>query len=66
MAGRRYVLLDEPFQGLAPALALSYANALMRLRGGRPELGLLITESTPKLLDKIVDTSLTIERGEVS
>jgi len=27
---------------------------------------LLITESTPKLLDKIVDTSLTIERGEVS
>jgi ABC-type branched-subunit amino acid transport system ATPase component len=66
MAGRRYVLLDEPFQGLAPALALSYANALMRLRGSRPELGLLITESTPKLLDKIVDTSLTIERGEVS
>jgi hypothetical protein len=27
---------------------------------------LLITESTPKLLDKIVDSLLTIERGEVS
>jgi branched-chain amino acid transport system ATP-binding protein len=59
------VLLDEPFQGLAPALALAYANTLMRLRQSRPELGLLITESTPRLLDKIVDFSLLIERGEI-
>jgi hypothetical protein len=66
VAGTRYVLLDEPFQGLAPALAMSYADALVRLRRSRPDLGLLITESTPKLLDKIVDSSLTIERGEVS
>jgi ABC-type branched-subunit amino acid transport system ATPase component len=65
VAGTRYVLLDEPFQGLAPALAISYADALVRLRRSRPELGLLITESTPKLLDKIVDSALTIERGEV-
>jgi hypothetical protein len=27
---------------------------------------LLITESTPKLLEKIVDSSLLIERGEVT
>jgi len=66
VAGTRYVLLDEPFQGLAPALAISYADALGRLRRSRPQLGLLITESTPKLLDKIVDSALTIERGEVS
>jgi branched-chain amino acid transport system ATP-binding protein len=66
MAGTRYVLLDEPFQGLAPALALSYADTLVRLRKSRPELGLLITESTPRLLDKIVDNSLLIERGEIS
>jgi branched-chain amino acid transport system ATP-binding protein len=65
MAGTRYVLLDEPFQGLAPALALAYANTLVRLRQSRPELGLLITESTPRLLDKIVDFSLMIERGEI-
>ena len=65
VAGTRYVLLDEPFQGLAPALALSYVNALVRLRRSRPDLGLLITESTPKLLDKIVDSLLIIERGEV-
>jgi branched-chain amino acid transport system ATP-binding protein len=65
MIGTRYVLLDEPFQGLAPALALTYANTLARLRQSRPELGLLITESTPRLLDKIVDSSLVIERGEI-
>jgi branched-chain amino acid transport system ATP-binding protein len=66
MTGTHYVLLDEPFQGLAPALAKAYAAALARLRSSRPELGLLITESTPKLLDQIVDHALTIERGEVS
>jgi branched-chain amino acid transport system ATP-binding protein len=66
MVGTRYVLLDEPFQGLAPALALTYAETLARLRKSRPELGLLVTESTPKLLDKIVDHSLVIERGEIS
>jgi ABC-type branched-subunit amino acid transport system ATPase component len=66
MVGTRYVLLDEPFQGLAPALALSYAETLARLRQTRRDLGMLITESTPKLLDKIVDTALVIERGEVT
>jgi ABC-type branched-subunit amino acid transport system ATPase component len=65
MAGTRYLLLDEPFQGLAPALALTYAGTLARLREQRPKLGLLITESTPKLLDQITETVLQIERGEV-
>lgn len=62
----RYILLDEPFQGLAPVMALSYVDALARLRRSRPDLGMLITESTPRLLDKIVDVSLSIERGEVA
>jgi len=66
MVGTRFVLLDEPFQGLAPALALSYADTLAQLRQKRSGLGFLITESTPKLLEKIVDTSLAIERGEVT
>jgi branched-chain amino acid transport system ATP-binding protein len=66
MVGTRYVLLDEPFQGLAPALAISYADTLARLRRTRPDLGMLITESSPQLLDKIADRSLAIERGEVT
>jgi ABC-type polar amino acid transport system ATPase subunit len=31
MAGTRLVLLDEPFQGLAPVLAVQYGEALGRL-----------------------------------
>jgi ABC-type branched-subunit amino acid transport system ATPase component len=65
MVGTRYLLLDEPFQGLTPALALTYASTLARLKEQRPGLGLLITESTPKLLERIADTTLQIERGEV-
>lgn len=63
---RKVLLLDEPFQGLAPALALDYARTLGELRKHRPGLALLITESSPALLDKIADTTLQIERGEVS
>ena len=62
---RKVLLLDEPFQGLAPALALDYARTLGELRKHRPELALLITESSPALLDRIADHTLQIERGEI-
>ncbi|MDQ8727334.1 ATP-binding cassette domain-containing protein [Bradyrhizobium sp. LHD-71] len=62
---RRVLLLDEPFQGLAPALALDYARTLGELRKRRPELAMLITESSPALLDRIADRTLQIERGEI-
>ncbi|WP_025038738.1 ABC transporter ATP-binding protein [Bradyrhizobium sp. DOA9] len=62
---RKVLLLDEPFQGLAPALALDYARTLGELRKHRPELAMLITESSPALLDRIADRTLQIERGEV-
>jgi ABC-type branched-subunit amino acid transport system ATPase component len=65
MVATRGILLDEPFQGLAPALALNYARTLARVREERAELALLITESSPQLLDSIVDESLYIERGHV-
>jgi ABC-type branched-subunit amino acid transport system ATPase component len=66
MAGTRFVLLDEPFQGLAPALARTYADALTRVRKKRPDLSLLITESSPHLIEDWVDTTLRIERGHVT
>jgi urea transport system ATP-binding protein len=65
MVARKVLLLDEPFQGLAPALALDYARTLGELRRHRPEMAMLITESTPKLLDAIADRTLQIERGEI-
>jgi branched-chain amino acid transport system ATP-binding protein len=65
MLGTRLVILDEPFQGLAPALAQRYAEALRRLRSQDKDITLLITESNPKLLETFADMTLTIERGEI-
>lgn len=62
----KVLLLDEPFQGLAPALALEYARTLGELRKHRPSLAILVTESTPTLLERIADHTLRIERGEIS
>ena len=66
MVGTRIVLLDEPFQGLAPALAHKYADTLRRIREQRKDLAVLITESSPKLIQSLADTALRIERGHVS
>ncbi len=63
MIGTRLVLLDEPFQGLAPALARQYGEALVRLRDVRPDLCVIITESNASLLMDIPNQTLTLERG---
>lgn len=66
MVGTRAVLLDEPFQGLAPALALRYAEALKRLHAALPDVAILITESNPELLRPLVERTYVIERGEIA
>lgn len=63
MIGTRLVLLDEPFQGLAPALARQYGEALLRQRDVRPDLCVVITESNASLLMDIPNQTLTLERG---
>lgn len=65
MIGRKLIMLDEPFQGLAPALARRYAEALRRLRDADREVTLIITESNPGLLKSFADRALVVERGEV-
>jgi branched-chain amino acid transport system ATP-binding protein len=66
MIGTRLILLDEPFQGLAPALATEYSNALKRLQERLPELCILVTESNGSLLKDVPDQILHIERGELT
>lgn len=65
MVAQYALVLDEPFQGLAPALALEYARTLSKLRDQRPDLALLITESSPNLLNELADRTVQIERGEI-
>ncbi|PTM41808.1 ATP-binding cassette domain-containing protein [Bosea sp. 124] len=66
MVGTRIILLDEPFQGLAPVLAQRYAAALRTLRDSHPDIALLITESNPSLLRSFAERAYAIERGEVT
>src|SRR6476661_7638371 len=66
MIGTRAVLLDEPFQGLAPVLAQRYAEALKRLHEALPDVAIPITESNPELLRPLVEASFVIERGEIA
>lgn len=65
MVGTRVVLLDEPFQGLAPALAQRYAETLVRVRQEKREVAFLVAESNPKLLRGFADRFYRIERGVV-
>jgi branched-chain amino acid transport system ATP-binding protein len=59
------VLLDEPFQGLAPVLAKQYTASLHRLHEARPELCVVITESNRSLLKDIPTMTLVLERGSL-
>jgi len=65
MAGTKLVLLDEPFQGLAPVLATQYGTSLQRLITARPALCVVITESNRSLLKDIPTETLVLERGEL-
>ena len=65
MVGTRLLLLDEPFQGLAPKLGLIYTQALSRLKMMQPDLCVIITESNIKLLGDIPEQVWVIERGSI-
>lgn len=66
MIGTRLLMLDEPFQGLAPKLAHEYTAALGRLKELQPDICIVITESNIKLLGDIPDQIWTIERGSIA
>lgn len=66
MLGTKLIMLDEPFQGLAPALARRYADALRDLRDTDRTVTLIITESNPALLRGFASHTFVIERGAVA
>lgn len=62
--GRELILLDEPFEGVAPVLAKRLSSVIADLRG--EGLTVLIAESDDSHSADLVDTTWRIERGEVS
>lgn len=66
MVAERLLLLDEPFQGLAPALARRYGEALGQLRATDGRLSILVTESNPALVASLAQRTYALERGELA
>lgn len=64
MASTKVLILDEPFEGVAPALAQRLADILSDLRK-QGALSILISESDAIHSRGLVDCSYTIERGRV-
>lgn len=62
MSGTRLLLLDEPFEGLSPALGEKLAGTIQELQ--RNNLSVLIAESDVKRLN-FAETVYTIERGAI-
>jgi branched-chain amino acid transport system ATP-binding protein len=59
--GTRCLLLDEPFEGIAPALSERLSDVLASLRG--KDLTLLISQSDMNHSRGLIDVEFTIERG---
>lgn len=62
MSGTKLLLLDEPFEGLAPALGVKLGETIQGIQ--KEGLSILIAESDDKRLD-FVEEIHTIERGEI-
>ena len=64
MAGTRMLLLDEPFEGLAPALARRLGEVLANLKSER--VTVLIADSNEVHIVDLLACAYRIERGSVS
>jgi branched-chain amino acid transport system ATP-binding protein len=63
MAGTRMLLLDEPFEGLAPALARRLGEVLANLR--TEGISVLLAESNEVHVVDLLSRTFRIERGSV-
>ncbi|MDB5819089.1 MAG: transporter ATP-binding protein, partial [Rhizobacter sp.] len=59
--GTRLLLLDEPFEGVAPALSERLSEVISRLKSAR--LGVIISQSDMNHSHKLFDREIVIERG---
>ena len=64
ICGTRLLLLDEPFEGVAPALAQRISDVIAGLR--QEGLSILISESDLQHSARMLDRVLRIERGAVT
>jgi branched-chain amino acid transport system ATP-binding protein len=66
MSGSRVLLLDEPFEGVAPALSQRLAMAVKELAEAEQGLSVLLCESESKWARLLAKTIYLIERGQIA
>lgn len=59
--GTRLLLLDEPFEGVAPALSTRLSEVLSRLKGS--DVSVLLAQSDANHASDLLDAKVVIERG---
>ncbi len=59
----RVLLLDEPFEGLSPAMTEEVFNAILKLKG---QVTILIVDHNLDLTLALSDTALVLDRGRIS
>jgi branched-chain amino acid transport system ATP-binding protein len=64
MCGTRLLLLDEPFEGVAPALAQRLAELIAGLKNAG--LSVMLSESDLQHSERLVDRVVTIDRGAIA
>jgi len=65
MNGTKLLLLDEPFEGVAPALAKRLVEVVSRLRDAQ-QLSVVVAESDLSHSREMLDAVFTIDRGAVA
>jgi branched-chain amino acid transport system ATP-binding protein len=63
VSGTRLLLLDEPFEGVAPVLARRLAQVIADLR--REGMAVMLTESDLQHSERLVDRVIAIDRGAI-
>lgn len=64
VAGSRLLFLDEPFEGVAPALSERITEVIASLQDEK--LSILIAQSELNHANKLLDRECVIERGEIA
>ena len=64
MCGTRLLLLDEPFEGVAPALAQRLAEVVAGLK--KEGLSVMLSESDLQHSERLVDRVIAIDRGVIA
>ena len=64
MCGTRLLILDEPFEGVAPALAQRLAEVVGGLK--QEGMSVLVSESDLQHSERMVDRVITIDRGAIA